>query len=197
MSIMQVERNRKWAGLLGLLLVAALPARADRAVTIEGIDFGPRVMVEEQPLELTGVGLLRYKVVFRAYVGALYLEPGATWADVANGDTAVRLELEYFWPIEGEAFGEASMPFLEDNMPAEAYARIAERVREINGLYRDVEPGDRYALTFIPGVGTELAYNGQRLGLIPGDDFGPLYLRIWLGDEPLDKKFKRQLLTPL
>ena len=171
------------------------PLYAD-SVRIEQIDFDRAVTVHNTPLELYGVGLLRYRVVFRAYVGALYLAPKASVNEVWNGKTPMRLELEYFWPIRGEDFGEAADPFLKDNLAAEEYERIAERADQLGGMYRDVEPGDRYALTFIPGRGTELALNGAPLGVIEGDDFAAAYFRIWLGEKPIDKRFRDQLLTP-
>ena len=59
-----------------------------------------------------------------------------------------------------------------------------------------MKPGDRYALTYIPGVGTELALNGKPKGVIEGD-FAAAYFAIWLGAKPLDASLKAQLLTPL
>lgn len=45
---------------------------------------------------------------------------------------------------------------------------------------------DRYSLTYMPGVGTELALNDNPLGVIDGADFAAAYFRIWLGDHPID-----------
>ncbi len=184
-----------WVAIFVGVCVLKGPLHA-ATVRIEQIDFDRVVTVHNTPLELYGVGLLRYRVVFRAYVGALYLGPEASADEVWSGKTPMRLELEYFWPIRGEDFGEAAAPFLKDNLSPEEYKRIAERAAQLGGLYRDVEPGDRYALTFIPGRGTELALNGAPLGMIEGDDFASSYFRIWLGEKPIDKRFRDQLLTP-
>jgi hypothetical protein len=61
-------------------------------------------------------------------------------------------------------------------------------------LYRDVKPGDRYALTYVPGVGTELALNGTRLGTVAGADFAAAVFAIWLGPKAIDDSLKTQLL---
>lgn len=61
--------------------------------------------------------------------------------------------------------------------------------------YEDVKPGDRYALTYIPGRGTELSLNGLRKGVISGADFGRAYYRIWLGEHPIDASLRDQLLS--
>jgi hypothetical protein len=62
-------------------------------------------------------------------------------------------------------------------------------------MYEDIEPGDRYALTYLPGVGTELARNGRRLGVIEGADFSSALFAIWLGERALDDSLRRQLLA--
>ena len=61
-------------------------------------------------------------------------------------------------------------------------------------MYVDVKPGDRYALTYVPGVGTELAFNGKPRGVIEGADFAAAYFAIWLGPQPLDNSLKEKLL---
>ncbi len=69
--------------------------------------------------------------------------------------------------------------------------------REIEGvaaLYEDVEPGDRYALTYLPGVGTELSRNGVPRGRVGGAAFAAALFAIWLGDHPIDGGLKADLL---
>ncbi|MGH0030646.1 MAG: chalcone isomerase family protein [Myxococcota bacterium] len=181
-----------------LALVVALlclPAAAP-AGSIEGVDFPDRFQAGDERLELKGLGLLRYRVVFRGYVAALYLDaqtpPSAVLEDVPK-----RLEIEYFWSIGGEAIRDAGAELLARNVAPRELAALRERVDRIGRLYRDVEPGDRYALTYVPGRGTELSLNGEALGIVPGADFAAAYFAIWLGEEPIDESLRRQLLTPL
>lgn len=177
-----------------LLLGLVVYTHAD-SVTIERVDFDRRITVDDQDFVLHGVGLLRYRVIFRAYVGALYVGDGHSIDALWEKSTPVRLELEYFWAIRGDQFGPAAEPFLEDNLTEEEWDSIRDRAQQLADLYEDVQPGDRYALTFIPGRGTELALNNEPLGVIEGDDFARLYFRIWLGDAPIDRRFRDQLLT--
>jgi hypothetical protein len=58
-----------------------------------------------------------------------------------------------------------------------------------------VKPGDRYALTYVPGVGTELALNGTTLGTVEGADFAAAVFAIWLGPQAIDESLKTQLHT--
>ena len=62
-----------------------------------------------------------------------------------------------------------------------AWDVIQSRIDAINALYEDVGPGDRYALTYLPGRGTELSRNGVSKGIIEGADFAAAYFKIWLG----------------
>jgi hypothetical protein len=136
---------------------------------------------------------LRYKLFIKAYVAALYLGDGTVGGD-ALADVPKRLELNYFWSISGAEFGKASDQVLAQNVDAQTLAALRPRLDRINAWYRDVKPGDRYSLTYVPGVGTELALNGNRLGVVDGADFAAAYFRIWLGDSPIDSRLRNQLL---
>jgi hypothetical protein len=128
------------------------------AAEVEGINFSNEYTVEDKSLRLTGVGLLRYWG-FKAYTGALYLEEGASVAEVLS-DTAKRIELEYFRAIKGKDFGLATDKSIAKNVDVTTYNRLRPQIEYHNSLYEDVQPGDRYSLTYIPGRGTELALNG-------------------------------------
>jgi hypothetical protein len=72
---------------------------------------------------------------------------------------------------------------------------LASRLEQLHALYEDVEPGDRYALGYVPGRGTELSRNGAVLGTIEGADFARAYFSIWLGEAPIDDSLREQLMT--
>jgi hypothetical protein len=180
-----------WAvPLVTAFLLAADPSGAGE---IENVEFDERITVGDRVLELRSLGLHRYRIFFKGYVAALYLEPGTASAQVLE-PVPKRLELEYFWPIGGEKFGPAADSVLERNLDASSLERLRPKIDALHQKYQDVEPGDRYALTYLPGEGTELAKNGVRLALVPGEDFARAYFGIWLGEAPLDPKLRDQLL---
>jgi hypothetical protein len=76
---------------------------------------------------------------------------------------------------------------------AEALAPLRPRIDRLNALHEDVKPGDRYALTYVPGAGTELARNGVALGPIEGADFAAAAFAIRLGPQPIDTALMSQL----
>jgi len=71
---------------------------------------------------------------------------------------------------------------------------LKPKIDEFNALYRDMAPGDRYALTYLPGRATTLSWNGKPLGTVAGPDFAAALFGIWPGDHPLDGGLKNLLL---
>jgi hypothetical protein len=181
------------AAVLAVLLLAC-PAGARTGLEVEGVAFAPSVQVDGQRLVLNNAGLLRYRLVIKAYVAALYLGAGVAPGD-ALGDVAKRLEAEYFWAIAGRDFGPATVEGMRRNVDAATLEALRLRLAQFAALFVDVQPGDRYALTYLPGVGTELSLNGRALGTIPGADFAAALFAIWLGPQPLDGDLKRALLA--
>jgi len=163
------------------------------AAEVEGVRFAERVSVGGQDLRVRGVALLRYRVVFRAYVAALYL-PAKLPGGAALSDVPKRLEIEYFWALEAGDIARLGGEILERNVSVEEFSALRERLSRIDAAYVDVEPGDRYALSYEPGRGTTLSLNGVDRVNILGADFAKAYFSIWLGDEPLDAGLKARLL---
>ncbi len=179
---------------MALAALAALTiARPALAKDIEGVRFADEVRAGTVAMRLHDVGLLRYRYVIKAYVAALYLGDGARANDVL-ADVPKRLEIEYFYTIKADGFANATNEGIAANVSTDTVAKLRARIDKLNTLYRDVKPGDRYALTYVPGVGTELALNGSPLGTIEGADFGAAVFAIWLGPKALDASLKTQLL---
>ena len=192
MTISNTTLRLVCATLVLTALSAPYPPRL-HALTIEKVTFAESAQAGPVALSLHNAALLRYLKVIKAYVAALYLpkgvEPGQVLSDVPK-----RLELNYLVSIKGPDFGKGAEPTLERNQTPAELARLRSRIDRINAVYRDVKPGDRYALTYLPGKGTELALNGAPLMVIEGADFAAAYFGIWLGREPIDEKLKRGLL---
>jgi hypothetical protein len=176
-------------GLTAMLLI--LPQI--EAAEIEGINFDDQYKTEDLVLNLRGTGLLRAMVFAKVYVGALYL-PEDCPSELALSNVPKRLEVEYFRSIAGDDFGPATNKKISENVDPQTYERLQPRIEYHNSLYQDVQPGDRYALTYIPGKGTELTLNGEPRGVIEGADFAAALFSIWLGSKPISESMKKELL---
>jgi hypothetical protein len=186
-------RFRSVTYAIGFVLCALVGSAS--AAEIEGVRF-PEVRASgDVRLVLNNVALLRYRVFFRGYVAGLYLGadvgPEALFDDVPK-----RLEISYFWGIPAYKFAEATINGISANRSAESVREMQPAIEQFNDLYQDIEPGDRYALTYIPNVGTELARNGVSLGTVAGAEFASALFSIWFGTVPFDESLKRRLLTP-
>lgn len=181
--------------LLALTIAATyLSAQTARAVEIEGVEFADRYRWQETELQLNGVGVLRYRVFIKGYAAAFYLGEQVSPAQALDR-VPRRLEIEYFWSIPAEKLSEAMFEGIAQNVDAQMLERLMQTIQQFGALYEDVQPGDRYAITYIPGVGTELALNGERVGLIDGDDFSAALFSIWLGERALDAALRERLLA--
>lgn len=185
----------RWRMFLWVILpLVLLLAPAPRAAEIEGVTFAESVSVDGERLTLQGTALMRYMVFIRAYVGAFYLKNGITAENALAGNVKRQLVLHYFHGISAEDFAEATRVMIEKNVTAENFKNLKPKIESFNRLYRDVEPGDVYTATYVPGTGTSLALNGNRLGVITGADFSEAFFSIWLGETPIDEDFRDRML---
>lgn len=179
------------AGIVMLTMHICLPSV--EAAEIEGIYFDDRFAIADTSLKLRGAGLLRVMVFAKIYVAALYLPDGHP-SKLALSDVPKRLEVEYLRSIAGDDFGPATLKKISENVDPQTYERLLPRIEYHNSLYQDVQPGDRYALTYIPGKGTELTLNGETKGTVEGADFAAALFSIWLGPKPISESLKKELL---
>jgi hypothetical protein len=183
------------AALVGVIVFSILSgvSAAPQAATVEGVTFSREVRAGDSTLPLRGYGLLRYMVFIKAYVAAFYL-PEAIRSEDALGDVSKHLEIEYFHDINAQDFAKATSSSISRNVSLMTFRRLQPKIDEFNALYRDVKAGDRYALTYVPGKGTTLLWNGQPRGTVAGEDFAVGLFGIWIGANPLDSDLRRLLL---
>ncbi|HOW96415.1 MAG TPA: chalcone isomerase family protein [Kiritimatiellia bacterium] len=157
--------------------------------------FPARVDAEGTPLALRSTGIFKARVFFSVYAAALYLEEGVSSARVLE-DVPKRLELHYFYSIPASVMVEEGGSALAANLSPDQRELLRERILQLNAAYRDVKPGERYALTYVPGRGTVLSLNGEEICRIDGADFAAAYFRVWLGEKPSSRALKKALLGP-
>lgn len=186
------SKNISFAALalfINLLLIKPLQSQA--SVQIEGVTFASQL--DTQPtLQLQGYGLLRYRWVIKAYVAAFYQTD--TQLPVADMSGGKHLEIEYFHAIKAAGFVKATREGVQANTVAATYASIEKELEAFLQLYRDVQPGDRYALTWFPDRGISLNLNGEQLGSFNNKTLARALFAIWLGEQPGDQDLKQALL---
>lgn len=189
-----MRTSRKIAAMLILAgFVLVMLAVTASAAEIKGVRFDDRVVIHGVDLNLKGLAVLKWAMLFDVYAGGFYLPEGISAAQWTS-DVPKKLELSYFRDIKARGFADASDKLLRENLEPSAYQALAERLQTFYSFFQDVSPGDRYSINYTPGRGTELRFNDQAVGRVPGHDFAVAYFGIWLGDKPLSKKFRDALL---
>lgn len=155
--------------------------------------FAPWVSAEGHRLEIRGTARLNTLFFIKAYDGAFYLPKGVP--GTAALETVPRhLVLAYHVAIAAEDLARATRAKIRDGVDPDLFQRLLPKIEALNRLYRNVAPGDRYALTYVPGTGTRLIFNGRVLGTIAGPEFARALFSIWIGDTPIDPDFRDRLL---
>lgn len=117
-----------------------------------------------------------------------------TSAAAVLGETPKKLVLRYHRRVSVEQFVEKSEEVLEEH-PQFSPEKIRPYLSRINALYKPVEKGDEYAITYDPTPGTvSLFFNDRLLGQIHDRDFARAYFGIWVSDYSVSKRFTAELL---
>ena len=186
--------NKFKSAIYIMILPVIISVTSDlRSAEIDGVYFNDEYTAGGKKLNIRGYAILNYMLVIKAYAGALYMENG-TPSSSALGETPRILELYYFHKISAEDFRESTIEMIKRNTTDGEFGIISERLNRFNSFYRGVKPGDRYRAEYIPGRGTTLYLNGTPLGTIQGNDFSKAFFSIWIGRDPIDKKFRDRLL---
>jgi hypothetical protein len=192
------KRNRVTRLILGAALALAMQASALGAVDVNGYKFEDTVKVAGKELKLNGAGM-RIKVVVKVYAAGLYVtEKKTTTAEILKETGPRRVLLQMARDITSDEFGKAFMDGLNENVDKTERQRYVQQIGQIATLFATVDglkKGETLQLDWIPGTGTQVAINGNKIGEpIPDLGFYNAILRIWIGDNAVDKFLKPALL---
>lgn len=180
--------------LLPLMFCSPLALAAD----IAGVKVEDRVSVGASELRLNGAGI-RTRIVFKVYVGALYLpEKKSAAAEVLALKGAKRVSMTMLRDLGARQLTDALEDGIRANHAPAELAVLKERVDVLVAVMNEIGSAKEktvITLDFLPDSGTRITVDGEARGKpIPGDDFYAALLRIWLGDKPVDVDLKKAML---
>lgn len=152
------------------------------------VDFPPDIEVSGVPMRLQGTGVKSVAFI-KAFEAALYKEEGA---ELMSGGK--KLIVEYFVRIPAKKLTKFTVDSMRDNVSEQTMTALGAQLDRMGELFVDLEPGDRFALAYIPGEGTHFLHNGRLTGTIQGEDFAQALYSVWIGERPFDEKLKRAIL---
>jgi len=177
-----------------LLLLFFLPV-GGYAQEVAGVNVPEQITLANTTLKLNGAGI-RTKFFFDIYVGALYLPQKTKDAETAiNMEGPKRVSMQFLYKkVEKEKIVEGWTDSFKDNHTREQFRALEVQLDAFNKLFVTVKRGDRIELDYLPETGTRVSINGQIKGNIPGGEFYPALLRVWLGEDPADSGLKKAML---
>ena len=151
-----------------IILMLVLISGNVQAAEIAGVKFNPIYQDHGAAMMLQGTGL---KSVFfiKAFAAGFYKGEGAN-TDLL-GNFPKRIEVQYFVNIPGAKLNNFTINTMKDNVSKEELEAISGKVKEMGQYFVDLKPGDRFALTYIPNIGTQFTHNGHLTGIVEGLDF--------------------------
>ena len=175
-----------------LLFVSPLQAKEIAGVMVQEVvktDTGAELV-------LNGAGI-RSKFFFDIYIAELYMEFPATSVDEIIAATGSRRMVMYFLykEVSKDKLVDGWVEGFSGNSASEDVTTLQARIDSFNAMFEDVKKGDRIVLDFVPGTGTIVTVANEEKGVIEGKDFNDALLLIWLGEKPVNKKLKKQLLS--
>jgi hypothetical protein len=173
---------------IALILGFCVPANA---ADVLGVNFSEEIKDEGVDMELKGTGI-KSVVFIKAFVAGFYADENNDPTDL--GEFAKRVDVQYFVSIPGKKLNAFTIDSMKDNITDSEFENIMEKVAIMRDYFVDLKPGDRFSLTYIPGVGTKFAHNNELVGVIEGKEFAKAIFSVWVGERPFDKKLRDQIL---
>ncbi len=183
--------------LLGGLFASYVTAQ--NPTTVGGISFESRAQVSGQSLRLNGAGL-RTKSMFKVYAAGLYLTGYETAADeILALDGAKRLRIVLLRDVNSDELGTSFATAFNSNTTKQERTAMLNALAQFQGLFETastLKKGDVVIFDMIPGVGLRCLLNDRAVGSTISDTaFSKAFLRVWLGDRPVDTALKSGLLS--
>jgi hypothetical protein len=178
-------------------LVVGLGMNA-QAAEVGGVKLDETIKVANQELKLNGAGL-RTWAVFKVYAAGLYLpEKKKTVPEIMALNGPRRIKLVLLRDVNNEELGQAFMDGLNANSDKAEKAKFVNQTVKMGEIFASIpklNKGDTITNDWIPGSGMHVLVNDKRVGeVLPDIAFYNAFMRIWLGDKPVDNTLKQALL---
>jgi len=201
MTMMNKRIRSAWTMTIMLLCAVVMPCLQGTAASednrkmaiVAGVEFDDVIELGPERLVIEGAGLHRYMIVLKGYAAALYLGQGHS-SDELFDDIPKCLQIVYFHAIPAQGFVRATQHGFEANLAPEDLEGLKDQIGRLYECYQDVKKQDRYSFIYHPSTGPELQLNGEILCRFDSLQFANAVLSIWLGENPLDKRLKEDLL---
>lgn len=180
--------------IIAVLLFTGVPLQAKE---IAGVMVQEVVKTDGgAEMVLNGAGI-RSKFFFDIYIAQLYMEqPSTDVEEILAAKGARRMVMHFLYDeVSKDKLVDGWVEGFAGNSAAEKVTNLQTKIDSFNAMFVDVKKGERIVLDFVPEKGTIVTVAGEEKGVIAGKDFNDALLLIWLGEKPVNKKLKKELLS--
>jgi hypothetical protein len=181
-----------------ILAAACATALPLHAATIADQRFDDRIRLAGAELVLNGGGL-RAVAWFKGYAAGLYLAQKVTTpAAVLAQKGPKRVQMKMMVDVDAVEFVKAIDKGMKRNHTAAELAALEARIAQFDAMVNalgTLKKGDTVDLDWLPARGLQLSLNTRPRGEpVAGEDFYAGILKIFIGNDPVDKRLKAGLL---
>jgi len=177
------------------LLVFGIVSLPVLAADVGGVKLDDKVTVGGQELVLNGAGI-RTKVMFKVYVGSLYVPAKANTAAAVYAKAPRRVQLNMLRDVGSDQMVEALVDGLKQANAAADVAAVKAQTDELASVMKSIgqlKEGNVLTFDFVDGA-TKVGLNGATKGSIPGEAFNTALMNAWLGDNAVQPDLKKAML---
>ncbi len=164
--------------------------------TVNGLVLKDKIKVHGQELFLNGAGT-RNKFFIDIYVGALYVTaPTNDAVSIINSNTikSMHLNIVSNW-INRRLLKSALRSELRSSSTQEEMEQLQGEIDIFLSTFNEeIKKGDQFIFDIIPGIGVKVYKNDKLVKSIEGDRFSKRLIQLWIGNTPVDKKMKAEIL---
>jgi hypothetical protein len=180
--------------LLTTLLLLSGELLANNRERLQEANFAPSHVLNQNDLERKNQSVLNYLWV-DVYAAAFYAPAQASASQAVAKPLTQRLELYYFRNIDSQDVIKAAWVTLKRQHDSATLEHLRPHIDALHATFRDIRPGDRYALNFNANSGLSLEVNGQEVFSSPDIELAKAYLGIWLSPNGLSDELRTSLLA--
>ena len=182
---------------LRIFLLLLLVAGEADARQVGGMNFPESMVIDNRTLTLNGAGV-RSKYFLDVYAVGLYLpETSQNSADIIRADEPQIIRLAI---TSSHISRDRLVDSIEEGIRLSAgkdYPHYEPMLEELwTALDIEVQIGDVFEFIYIPGKGTAFMMNGEELLVLRDFQFKKVLFGIWLGENPIQRSVKTELLSP-
>lgn len=185
---------------LSLALALMVSSSLSQARQIADYNFAEQLSPQpEQPaLLLNGASVRSYYYLIDTYVGLLYMENPASNAQQLIDDPGYKRIVYHILVdrVSGRRIAKAMYEALQLNVSREQAVQLEDRLNKLVKMFDSkMERGDQGYVDYVPGVGSRVVIKGETKGILPGKDLYDALLKIWIGEYPVSRRFKQDILN--